>query len=164
MSSEYKKCVIRIVGVALEGRQGTPVLVFESPLSGEFLTVSVDPFDAEMIIRDFIGDAEHSAAAWLEDLLKSSPPLRGVLDAGEEGQPRVLLEFGFLGLGFRRNRILPLGEGLALLRRLSVPLYAGKYLFDTSREELGFLSESKAFGGEFLYLTPPQYAPNIPMA
>jgi len=163
MSPEYKKCAVRVIGVALEGRQGEPVLVFDDPLSGDFLTVPVGPFDAEMIIRDYLGDAVHSAAAWLEELLKSAPPQRGVLDLSESGSPRIRLEFGVLGLGSGKNRLLPLGEGLALLRRLSVPLFAGEHLFDSSRDELRYLSESKAFSGEFLYLTPPQYAPNIPM-
>ncbi|MCK5736771.1 MAG: hypothetical protein KAH21_09845 [Spirochaetaceae bacterium] len=155
--------MVRIIGVALEGQQGMPVVVFDDPENGDFLTVSVDPFDAEILIRDYIGEAEHSAAAWLGDFLKTSPPRRGIIEKDDGGTFLIKLEFGILrSVGLKRDRVLPFGEGLMLLRRLSIPLYADELLFDTSREELTFLTESNAFGGEFLYLTPEQYTSIIP--
>ncbi len=164
MSLIYKKCVVRIIGVALEGRSGSPVIVFDDPVSGNFLSVAVDPFDAEILIREFVGESDYSAAAWLGDLLQSNPPRRGIVEIDNEGKPFVRLEFGNLrGMASKKNRTLPFGDGLTLIHRLSLPLYADERLFDVSREELSFLSDSSAFNGDFLYLTPPQYAPNIPV-
>ena len=152
------------MGVALEGQQGLPIVVFNDVLSGDFLTVPVDPFDAEILIRDFSGEAESSAAAWLGSLLIGSPPVRGTLFIDDDNLPRIRIEFSSLRLnGSKKNRSLPLGEGLILIRRLALPLYADERLFDLSQEELAFLNAVRAFGGNFLYLTPPQFAPNIPL-
>ncbi len=164
MSLKYKKCVIRIIGVALEGQQGLPVVVFDDPESGDFITVSVDPFNADILIRDYVGEADSSAAAWLGNLLESRHPLRGIINIGDEGTPRIQFEFGVhRPKGLKRNLSLPLGEGLILARRLSLPLYAEERLFDSSRDELLFLNREKAFGRDFLYLTPPQFASDIPL-
>jgi len=164
MSLIYKKCVIRIIGVALEGQKGLPVVVFDDPQSGDFITVSVDPFNAEILIRDYAGEADSSAAAWLGSLLEGRPPLRGIINVDDEGNPGIQLEFGALRpKGLKRSLSLSLGEGLILARRLSVPLYAEEHLFDSSRDELSFLNKVKAFGRNFLYLTPTQFALNIPL-
>jgi|GEM_PF-1738141 len=164
MSLNSELNTIQLIGVALEGLQGMPVIVFENPVNGEFLTVAVDPFDAEILIRDYIGEAGHSAAAWLGELLESSPPSRGILDMSAEGIPLIRMEFGILRSGgLKKHRVLSLSEGLILSRRLSIPLSADEQLFDTSREELSFLAGTEAFSREFFYLTPPQYAPNIPV-
>lgn len=161
MSFYLKKREIRIVGVALEGSGGSPVIVFNDPVKGDFLPVPADPFDTEILIRDFVGEGDRTAAAWLGDLLQRNPPRRGIVEIDDEGRPFVRLEFG--GLRLANSRYLPFGEGLALVRRLSVPLYADDRLFGVSRDELSYLTESRAFSSDFLYLTPPQYAPNIPM-
>ncbi len=164
MSLKYKKCVIRIIGVALEGQQGLPVVVFNDPESGDFITVSADPFNAEILIRDYAGEADSSAAAWLGSLLENRPPIRGIINVDNEGNPRIQLEFGVHRLkGLGRKLSLSLGEGLILARRLSVPLYAEEHLFDSSRDELSFLNMNKTFGRDFLYLTPTQFASNIPL-
>jgi hypothetical protein len=154
MSLNMKKRTVRIIGVALAGRGGSPVVVLDDPINGDFLPVSADPFDAEILIRDYIGEGDRTAAAWLGDLLKRSPPRRAVLEIDDDGRPHIQ---------FRKNQYLPLGEGLALVRRLSIPLFADERMFDNSADELSFLTETRAFSGDFLYLTPPQYAPNIPM-
>ena len=161
MSFYIKKRGIRIVGVALEGSGGSPVIVFDDPVKGDFLPVPTDPFDTEILIRDYVGEGDRTAAAWLGDLLQRTPPRRGFVEIDDEGRPFVRLEFGGLFPG--KSRYLPFGEGLALVRRLSVPLYADDRLFGVSRSELSYLTESRAFSGDFLYLTPPQYAPNIPV-
>ena len=148
----------------MEGQQGLPVVVFDDPDSAEFITVSVDPFNAEILIRDYAGEADYSAAAWLGNLLESRPPLRGIINVGDEGIPQIQFEFGVhRPKGMKRNQSLPLGEGLILARRLSLPLYPEEHLFDSSKDELSFLNREKAFGRDFLYLTPPQFASNIPL-
>ena len=161
MSLYFKKRGIRIIGVALEGQGGSPVVVFDDPDTGEFLPIATDPFDTEILIRDFVGEGDRSATAWLGDLLRLNPPKQGVLDVDSDGRPFVRLDFNMLQL--RQSRYLPLGEGLALVRRLSLPLFADDRLFEESRDELSYLTRTRAFSGDFLYLTPPQYAPNIPM-
>ena len=154
-------CYIRIVGVALEGRDGSPFVVFESPETGSLLTLPADPFDAEIIIREFIGEGDVSAVSWLGDLLHRSPPRRGRIDTETSDRPVVRFTLG--GQGIRQDKILPFGEGLALCRRLDIPMVAADELFDSSREELSWLASSGTFMGDFLYLSPPQYAPGIPV-
>lgn len=161
MSPDLHKCVIRVVGVALSGQAGSPVVVFNNPENREYLTLAVDPFDAEILIRDFSGEADDSAVSWLGDLLSSSPPNRADVVFSEDGRPEICLSFGRLIPG-RRQR-LSLGEGLALVRRLSLELYAPEKLFRDSAVEINYLTETRAFSNQFLYLTPPQYAPNIPL-
>lgn len=145
---------LRVVGVALSGRDGSPVVVFEEPLSGDFLPVNIDPYEAEMVIRGFVGDDAGSAVSWLADLLTHHPPKRAVIEMDKDGRP-------YLRLSARRH--LALGEGLALARRLGFPIMAEDGLFESTRGELAFLSDSGAFLKDFLYLTPPQYAPNMPL-
>lgn len=140
--------------MALAGRNGAPVVVFDDPIQGDFLPVSTNPFDAEIIIRAFSGEGGYTAVTWLGEILEKNPPRCGIVGIDMDGDPFV--DFG-------KNRHLPLGEGLALVHHLSIPLSANEDLFRISSDELSFLSESYAFSGDFLYLTPPQYAPNIPM-
>lgn len=154
MSPKIKKRSVRIIGVALAGRDGAPVVVFDDPVKGEFLPVSTNPFDAEIIIRAFSGEGHHTAVTWLGEILERNPPRSGVVEIDDDGDPAVI---------FGKDRHLPLGEGLALVHHLSIPLYANETLFEISSSELSFLTESYAFSGDFLYLTPPQYAPNIPI-
>ena len=162
MSKNYKKCGVRVLGVALEGLRGMPVIVFDSPENGEFFSVSVSPFDAEILIGDYAGEAESSASSWLAALLESSPPLRGIVHLDKNGNPLVRLEFGVLRKGFSRDRSLSIGEGLSIVRRLALPLYAEESLFADSGEELSFLNSRETFGRDFLYLAPLQFASNIP--
>ena len=154
-------CLIRIVGVALEGRDGSPFVVFESPETGSFLPLPADPFDAEIIIREFLGEGDHSAVSWLGDLLRRSAPRRGRIETDSGGRPVMRFPSGVPG--GRQERLLPFGEGLALCRRLNIPMVAAEELFDSSREELSWLASSGTFTGDFLYLSPPQYAPGIPV-
>lgn len=161
MSFEFQQSEIQVVGVSLSGRDGRPLIVFECPGSGDFLPLAVSPFDAETVIRDFTGDGESTAVAWLEDLLVRRKPRRAVLvDDGDDGPA--------LRLDFRRtsrapSRRLAVGEGLALVRRLDLSLLAEDRLFRRSREELAHLARGRGFRENFLYLTPPQFAPNIPL-
>jgi len=145
---------LRVVGVALSGRDGSPVVVFEEPISGDFLPVNTDPYEAEMVIRGFVGDDEGTAVCWLADLLTHRPPKRAIVELDENNRP-------FLRISAKRH--LAFGEGLALARRLGFPIVAGDDLFDSTRGELAFLADTGAFLQDFLYLTPPQYAPNIPL-
>jgi len=145
---------LRVVGVALTGRDGSPVVVFEEPLSGDFLPLNTDPYEAEMVIRGFVGEDEGTAVSWLAELLTHRPPKRAVIEMDENGRP-------FLRLSAKRY--LAFGEGLALSRRLGFPIMAEDDLFESARGELTFLSDSGAFLKDFLYLTPPQYAPNMPL-
>jgi len=162
MFLKYKKRVMRVIGVALEGQHGLPVVVFKDSESSVFLTVSADIFDAEMLIRDFTGEDESSASAWLSVFLEKRPPQRGIVYVDKDGDSRIRLEFGTIRFKeSKRNRSLTLGEGLIISRRLSLPLYADERLFEPSKNELEFLNESGAFAGNFLYLTPPQFALNI---
>lgn len=140
--------------MALAGRNGAPVVVFDDPIQGDFLPVSTNPFDAEVIIRAFSGEGDDTAVTWLGEILELNPPRCGIVEIDSDGDPRV---------SFGKDRHLSLGEGLALVHHLSIPLFADEKLFGISSDELSFLSESYAFSGDFLYLTPPQYAPNIPM-
>lgn len=138
--------------MALAGRDGEPVVVFDDPIQGDFLPVATNPFDAEIIIRAYSDEGGSTAVTWLGEILEKNPPRGGVVDIDADGGPYV--DFG-------KNRHLPLGEGLALVHHLSIPLSANENLFRITSHELSFLSESYAFSGDFLYLTPPQYAPNI---
>ena len=164
MFKNYKKCVVRVLGVALEGLRGLPVVVFDSPESGEFLSVTVNPFDAEILIGDYAGEAESSASSWLAELLQGNPPRRGIVYLNNNENPMVRLEFGVLQKGFNRERSLSIGEGLSIVRRLALPLYAEERLFEDSGEDFSFLNSKETFGREFLYLTPMQFASSIPTA
>lgn len=151
---------LRIVGVALEGREGSPVVVLESPGTGLFLPLAVDPFEAEIIIREFL-ETPDTAVAWLAQAIQSSPPRRGRIEMDSEGSPRMHLLYGLASS--ERDRYLSVGEGMILCRRLGIPVSAPESLFETSRDELSWLSSTGTFTGDFLYLSPPQYAPGIPV-
>ena len=166
MFSRKAECSIRVVGVALEGRQGSPAVVSENLFTGEFLSLPVDPFDAEMIIRAYLDDdtdtdtsGESHAIAWLADLMNRNPPRRARIESCRTGEYRIRFSF----LPGTADRYLGPGEGLALCRRLSVPLCAERALFEATREDVNWLSRRGAFTGDFLYLSPPQYAPGIPV-
>jgi hypothetical protein len=94
-------------------------------------------------------------------MLADSPPLRAYVDANEEERPVIRLDFSRFSR--KMSRRLPIGEGIALVRRLGLPLRADRNLFAEGRDEVAFLTESSAFRNEFLYLTPVQFSPNIPM-
>ena len=164
MFSRKTDSSLGIVGVALEGRDGTPVVVLESPDSGRFLPLSVDTFDAEILIRDFLDDQPEttdSAAAWLADLLRKTPPRMARVDFFDNGSPAVRLQFGLSPAA--GDRLLPPGEGLVLCRRLNLPVSASEELYEATREDLKWMGSNGTFTGDFLYLSPPQYAPGIPV-
>ncbi len=158
---------LRVVGVALEGRDGSPVIVLESSGTGRFLPVSVSPFDAEMLIRMFLEDdspdglSPVSATEWLADYLRNRPPRLARLESADDGSLRVRFQYGFSISG--RDRLMSPGEGLALCRNLGLSLQGSEGLFDMFREDLSWLSSTGTFTGDFLYLSPPQYAPGIPV-
>ena len=152
---------IRLFGIALTGRCGLPVAVFESAVDGDFLTLPVSPFDAEALIREFTDAGEgDNAVAWLGELIKNRPPLRGRLELDEEETVRIC--FSFSSRRSRGERKLRLGAGFALSKRLGIPLFADSHLFFDFRTELTWLTDKNAFIGDFLYLTTPEYPLNIP--
>ena len=152
---------IRLFGIALTGRDGLPVAVFESSGNGDFLTLPVSPFDAEALIREFTGAGEgDNTAAWLGDIIKNRPPLRGRLELDQEETVRI--HFSFSKRCSRGDRKLRLGAGFALSKRLGIPLFADNRLFFDFRPELTWLTNKNAFTGDFLYLTTPEYPSNIP--
>ena len=154
----YKE--IRIFGIALAGRDGSPVVVFESPDNGDFLSLPVSPFDAEALIREFTGEGDSDgAAAWIGDLMKKSPPLRGILELDEEETVRI--RFSFSNMRGMPDRRLRLCTGFALSNRLQTPLFADNHLFLDFLPELVWLSDQDTFTGNFLYLTTAGYTSNI---
>ena len=156
MGIESKQRIL-VLGVALEGSTGSPAVVFRSASENRFLALNADPFEAETIIREFTGEGDSSAVAWLAGILGRRKPCRAHL-LMEEGRSWIVFQ-----CLFRRKRRLALGEGLALIHRLSVPLTASEELFQSSAQEMAYLGSRSVFSGDFLYLTPPQYAPNIPL-
>ena len=160
MLTKTNACRIRIVGVALEGRDGAPVVVFESQGTGELLPLPIDPFGAETLIRGYLGENDEAAVAWLADALGKSAPSAGRIVSGDDA---YWVRFPFRLSRRPKVRRLPLGEGLSLCRRLEIPLYAAESLFEASRDDLAWMAGSGSFLGDFLYLSPPQYAPGIPM-
>ena len=164
MFSRNTDSSLGIVGVALEGRNGTPVIVLESPDSGRFLPLSIDTFDAEILIRDFLDDqpgAPDSAASWLADLLRRTPPRLARIVFSDDGFPAIRLQFGTTASS--KDRLLPPGEGLVVCRHLNLSVTASEELYQATREDLRWMSSNGTFIGDFLYLSPPQYAPGIPV-
>lgn len=150
---------LHIVGVALTGRDGFPVIVFKDSTTGSFLSLPTNPFEAEYIIHEFIGEGEGTAVSWLSEILGGKAPRRACLEIGDEKLPAVRFFFG--GIKTPSERVLPLSEGLSLCRRLNLSLSVETEVFEFFREELAFLCNDNAFRENFLYLTPPQYAPTI---
>ncbi len=165
MFPRLKDSSLRVIGVALEGSDGMPVVVLKESGGNIFLPVSVDPFDAETVIRSFLDEDEDdsvdSALFWLADSLKSAPPRKALIELQEDGRYRVRFITGLFSTG--KDRLLPFGAGLVLCRILEIPLTASDILFENSREELSWLSNTGTFLGDFLYLSPTQYAPRIPV-
>lgn len=152
---------VQIVGVALAGRRGNPIAVLRAPESGDFLSLPLSAFDAETLIKDHVGEEESCAVSWLEDMLRNDPPRFCVLEVPPVGE--AFIRFTCSGSPFPEIRRLGAGEGMALARRLSVPVFARDSLFSEAEDELRWLTRNRVFTGDFLYLTPPQYAPTIPV-
>ncbi len=159
MSSLRNIYNLHVVGVALTGRDGFPVVVFQDTERENFLSLPTDPFEAEFIIREFIGEGEDSAVSWLAEIIGGKSLRQAVLEIGADNRPAVRFFFG--GLKTPSERVLPLGEGLGLCRRLRLRLSAESDIFELFRDELAFLCKGNAFRENFLYLTPPLYAPTI---
>jgi len=148
----FDKVEIRVAGLALTGSDGSPMVAFTDPRSGECLLLAIDPFQAEFIIRDFLGETENTAVSWLSELLRNASISRAEVEIDDEGMPVISLVFERSDSSQRHR--LPLGDGLALVRRHSLPLYAHSYLFRNSKKEFQYLRERSAFGEEFLHLNP----------
>jgi len=157
-----KKCVnVHIVGVALNGRSDSPVIVLECKKHKDFLSVPTTPFDAEAVIRDFTDDNLDTAVSWLASLLTPGRFQHGRIGFSEEGDAVVTI---LSRVRSRRvEKQLPLGEGLILCRKLEIPLEADPEIHKVSSEETSYLKETQAFREDFLYLTPPQHASSIPL-
>ena len=135
-------------------------MVFADTTYGEYLPVETDPYEADFLIRDYISEADNSAAAWLAEIFGRQSARKANLERDEEG--RVVVHVSFGDLWRRKQHILRLGEGLALVRRLSIPLSANPDIFETRERELAHLAATNAFRRDFLYLTPPQLSGLFP--
>ncbi len=160
MFPRVKEKSLGIVGVALEGRDGSPIVVLKDSCTGRFLPLSVDPFDAEMLLRDYLDEDGDSSTAWLAELLRRYPPRVVCLETAEDGSSRVRL--GYSRTRGVRDRFLPVGEGLVLCRKLNLRIRAEESLFDAAGEELAWMGAHGAFTGDFLYLASGQYASGSP--
>jgi len=156
VSMYFDKVEVCIVGVALTGSSGSPMAAFTDPRSGECFLLAIDPFQAEFIIRDYLGETENTAASWLSDMLRNSSISRAEVEVDDEGLPVINLVFKRSNSSQRHK--LSLSDGLALVRRHSLPLYAHSYLFRNSEKDLECLSKKRAFGDQFLYLDPSELA------
>ena len=150
---------LMVLGVALTGRDGSPVIVMEESVGGRFLPVPADPFQTEMLIRNFTEENHNSAVSWLGEQLRARPPQRALLETRSNGDIQVRFAYRKQNHGYT----LPLGEGLSLVKLLHIPLFADEPLFALCEHELQYLSHHTNFTENFLYLTPAQYASNIPI-
>ncbi|MCG8452189.1 MAG: hypothetical protein MI717_03280 [Spirochaetales bacterium] len=150
---------LMILGVALTGRDGSPVIVMEESAGGRFLPIPADPFQTEMLIRNFTEENHNSSVSWLAELLSTRPPQRALLELNGNGDIHVRFAYRKQNRGYA----LPLGEGLSLVKLLHTPLFAEEPLFVLCEHELQYLSHHTNFTENFLYLTPAQYASNIPI-
>ena len=162
MASKGNMHELRIVGIALAGSDGSPLVVFQDTETGDFLPLPTDPFDAEIVIREFTGDGDGTAVGWLVDAIGRNTPRGAVVETDADGPPKIRFSFGW-GMKGLTTRVLPLGEGLGLCRRLDLPVSVDAGVFESFSRELDYLRTRHAFRRNFLYLTPPQYAPTIPV-
>ena len=140
---------VTLVGVALEGMSGSPLIVFEGDETDRFLPLETDPFDIDFLIREIIGEGDDTAAAWVTDLLRRKRPTRALLTTNDEGEARLVISG-------RRVRGLPkafrLGEGLVIARRLDLDIVAHPELFHRCEQELEWMTDHDSFRDDFLFL------------
>lgn len=142
---------VTLVGVALEGMSGLPLIVFEGDETGRFLPLETDPFDIDFLIREIIGEGEDTAAAWVTDLIRRKRPKKALLITNDEGEARLLISGS-------RVRGLPkafrLGEGLVIARRLGLEITVHPQLFERCEDELDWMTDHGSFRDDFLFLDP----------
>ena len=142
---------VTLVGVALEGMSGSPLIVFEGEETDRFLPLETDPFDIDFLIREIIGEGEDTAAAWVTDLIRRKRPTRALLTSNDEGEPRLVISGS-------RIRGLPkafrLGEGLVIARRLKLEIVAHPELFHRCEDQLEWMADHGTFREDFLFLDP----------
>lgn len=152
---------IHIVGIAAIGSEKSPVAVFLISETGEFLSLAVSPFDAEMLISDYLGENSLTAVAWVAQLLRRKHPCRGILESQGEGEFHI--RFHFAGLTTLNDPILSVSEGLVLARRLDTPLFARDGLGTGMGEGIQWHSGIQEIGDDFLYFSPPGNASTVPI-
>jgi len=162
MFNKLKMYKIQIIGVSFSEPELTPVLIFNNLFDGSYFSLPTDPFSAEILIRDYSGEGENSAAAWLSGILMEKSPNKACIKITGDGGLSVLIKFGRV-LRTVQGRYLSLGEGLAVARRLSLPVFAEEsviYLYGNSQsfEKEGFslkkdfliLSAESSYNGLFM--------------
>lgn len=144
------------MGMALKGVNGVPVVIFQSLWQSDRFILEVSPFEAEMIIRDFLGEQPSSAVSWLEEYLRENPPRFGRMQNPSPAGGEVC--FFFSGNVSEKERSLPLSEALSLARRLRIPLFADERFFENAPRDNSFLSTFRIIPGDFLYVPSMDYS------
>ena len=141
--------IIQPVCATLEEDTGKVMLVFSNSDQDEFLPVETDPFEAEMFIREMMGESLQTAAVFLSEVMAKFPSAEAVL------HPELQkIEFSFDEPAWRHGRFVGLADGITLVRRLGSRFVVHEEAFDVRRDDLDKLTASGAIAKSSVYFDP----------
>ena len=152
MLNKLKMYKIQIIGVSFSEPDLTPVLIFNNLLDGSYFSLPTDPFSAEILIRDYNGEGENSAAAWLSGVLREKSPKKACIRITGDGSLSVLMKFRRT-IRTMYGRHLSLGEGLAVARRLALPVFVEESVISLYGSTQSFAEEELSLKKDFLILS-----------